>query len=288
MPQGRVDPRLKYNKDDTYVNLCVKYSVFVFNLLFWIVGAAMIGIGAWAYMEKNKFFVDNQPDINSIYDIIFDVSIIIIVVGAILFIWSFAGCIGALRENNCLLKFFYISLALLFLLEVVGGILAFVFSNQVKERVTKVLQEEAIVRYRDDLNLMNIMDWFQENFGCCGVGNDGYKDWEMNVYFNSSSDNPSGERGAVPFSCCRTPNNLEDDAVHINKMCGYEMLSKNPIEAAKTIYTGGCVSGVIKVAEDNMLLVGGVSIGVAVFQIIAISLARVLDTQIASQKDRWV
>jgi hypothetical protein len=58
---------------------------------------------------------------------------------------------------------FYISLALLFLLEVVGGVLAFVFSNQVKEQITKVLQEEAIIRYRDDPNLMNIMDWFQEN-----------------------------------------------------------------------------------------------------------------------------
>lgn len=57
-----------------------------------------------------------------------------------------------------------------------------------------------------------LMLYFQ--FGCCGVGNDGYKDWEMNVYFNSSSDNPSGERGAVPFSCCRTPNNLE-----VSRLC---------------------------------------------------------------------
>lgn len=50
----------------------------------------------------------------------------------------------------------------LFLVEVVLAILAFVFSSEVKNKVTEVLQEEGIVRYRDDPDLRNLFDWIQE------------------------------------------------------------------------------------------------------------------------------
>ena len=47
-------------------------------------------------------------------------------------------------------------------MEVVLAILAFVFSSEVKNKVTEVLQEEGIVRYRDDPDLRNLFDWIQE------------------------------------------------------------------------------------------------------------------------------
>ena len=61
----------------------------------------MIGVGGWAYYEKNKFY---HADTSSMYDIIFDVSIVMIVIGFLIFSITFFGCLGALRENVCLLK----------------------------------------------------------------------------------------------------------------------------------------------------------------------------------------
>jgi tetraspanin-33 len=65
-------------------------------------GGAMVGIGIWAFVEKNKFFY--QP-IQTVYDIIFDLSIILIVTGGVMFIITMCGFVGALRENTCLLRF---------------------------------------------------------------------------------------------------------------------------------------------------------------------------------------
>ena len=46
-------------------------------------------------------------------------------------------------------------------------------------------------------------------FGCCGVGDGGYLDWSLNMYFNCSMGNPSVERCGVPFSCCINQNNVD-------------------------------------------------------------------------------
>lgn len=62
----------------------------------------MVGIGIWAFIEMNKFY-DKQ--IQNIYDVVFNLSIVLIVVGGVIFIITTSGFVGALRENTCLLKF---------------------------------------------------------------------------------------------------------------------------------------------------------------------------------------
>ena len=50
----------------------------------------------------------------------------------------------------------------LLVLQIGGGVFLFVFRGRVKDAVTSVLVKEGIVRYRDDQDLQNIIDWTQE------------------------------------------------------------------------------------------------------------------------------
>lgn len=92
----------------TYVSSCVKYMIFFLNFLFWLVGGLFLSVGLWSLLEKLQ--TDWAP-VDSIYDVILNISLIVLITGLVVLIISFAGCLGALRENNCLLKFYSVSSA---------------------------------------------------------------------------------------------------------------------------------------------------------------------------------
>ena len=58
--------------------------------------------------------------------------------------------------------------------------------------------------------------FFPFQFKCCGLSQSGYMDWSQNEYFNCTKNNPSVERCAVPFSCCRNPADVSIAILHEN------------------------------------------------------------------------
>uniref|UniRef100_A0A673LQF9 Tetraspanin-33 n=1 Tax=Sinocyclocheilus rhinocerous TaxID=307959 RepID=A0A673LQF9_9TELE len=162
-----------------------------------------------------------------------DPAVFLIVVGVVMFFITFCGCIGALRENIRLLRIVSI--------------------NKFVKR--------AIVHYRDDLDLHNLMDYIQNEFKCCGWNI--YTDWSWNLYFNCTPSNPSTERCAVPFSCC-TP--LPGETV-INTMCGFGVQTQNHLDTTKSIYPVGCADRAVIWIESHLLLVGALTLGLALPQV---------------------
>ncbi|MBN3279877.1 TSN17 protein, partial [Polyodon spathula] len=197
------------------VSCCVKYFLFGFNIIFWLLGASFLAIGLWAWAEKGVL-----SNISSITDLGgFDPVWLFMVVGAVMFILGFAGCIGALRENTHLLKFFSVFLGLIFFLELTAGILAFVFKDWIKDQLNFFINNN-VKAYRDDIDLQNLIDFAQEYWSCCGAH--GPNDWNLNIYFNCTDMNPSRERCGVPFSCC-----VKDPAEDVlNTQCGYDVRLK--------------------------------------------------------------
>lgn len=63
-----------------------------------MLGGAMAGIGLWAWSEKDMF-----ANIGKVTQVPFDPAMLLIIVGAVIFFIGYAGCVGALRENTCLL-----------------------------------------------------------------------------------------------------------------------------------------------------------------------------------------
>ncbi|XP_070837800.1 tetraspanin-5 isoform X1 [Chaetodon trifascialis] len=177
------------------VSCCIKYFIFGFNIIFWFLGVAFLAIGLWAWSEKGVL-----SNISSITDLGgFDPVWLFLVVGGVMFILGFAGCIGALRENSFLLKFFSVFLGIIFFLELTAGVLAFVFKDWIKDQLNFFINNN-IRAYRDDIDLQNLIDFTQEYWECCGAF--GADDWNLNIYFNCTDSNPSREKCGVPFSCC--------------------------------------------------------------------------------------
>lgn len=139
------------------VSCCIKYFIFGFNVIFWFLGIAFLGIGLWAWNEKGVL-----SNISSITDLGgFDPVWLFLVVGGVMFILGFAGCIGALRENTFLLKFFSVFLGIIFFLELTAGVLAFVFKDWIKDQLYFFINNN-IRAYRDDIDLQNLIDFTQE------------------------------------------------------------------------------------------------------------------------------
>lgn len=74
--------------------------IFIYFQLF---GGLLIGIGLYAFVDKWQ--LTGWVKLENVYDVILNISLVMVIMGGVVFIVSFAGCVGALRENTCLLKF---------------------------------------------------------------------------------------------------------------------------------------------------------------------------------------
>jgi len=268
----------RHRRDHSEVSCCLKYVIFGFNVIFWLIGLSILAIGVWAWTEKNTFH-----NLSLMTNITLDPAFIFIWAGAITFVIGFTGCVGALRENTALLAAYAIFLAVLLLLEMTAGILGFIFKDWIKDQATNGFQA-FIVHYRDDPDQQNLIDWIQEGWlQCCGI--EGPADWDGNVYFNCSSASVgSREACGVPFSCCRP----QQDEVIRNVQCGYDVRKPDyPGDASVIINEKGCVQAGEEWLEQNLVLVAGVLVGIAFMQILGICFAQNLRADIFAQMSKW-
>ncbi|KAM8744764.1 tetraspanin-33 isoform 1-T1 [Acanthopagrus schlegelii] len=235
----------------------IKYTLFIFCYFFWVVSAVLTAVGIYAKIAKEKDVVDTLT---------LDPALLLIIVGSVMFLITFLGCFGALRNATCLLKTFLGILTAVLLLQIAAGVVGYLFTDKVMERTEK-LMTKAIVLYREDQDLENAIDFIQKKFQCCGV--ESYKDWSHNVYFKCSDTNPSLEACGVPFSCCVQ---LQNQTV-LNTMCGYGMQQLEESSARQDVFTIGCLEKIVSWAKNNLLLVAGLTAGLLLLEVCMISLA---------------
>uniref|UniRef100_A0A1I8H4M1 Tetraspanin-33 n=2 Tax=Macrostomum lignano TaxID=282301 RepID=A0A1I8H4M1_9PLAT len=265
-----------------FVNPCIKYALFFFNFVFWLAGSLILGIGVAAAFMKREAFDSASGGVKDIFSVIFDATLVFIAFGALVFLLTFAGCLGSLRDNACLLKFFALSLFVIFLAECAAAIAVFVLKDRAIDYVETVLKANMITMYREERyeDTQNFIDWYHKNLACCGAAS--YRDWNDNKYFACNANNTSPERCGVPFSCCKKMNDIDDRV--INTMCGYHVTNpRNTEQPEARIWTVGCVEATRKYIENNVIPVAGVAIAVSVVQLTAIFLSRVLAGQIQDQ-----
>ncbi|XP_078053222.1 tetraspanin-14 isoform X2 [Augochlora pura] len=255
--------------------------IFMLNFVFWLFGGLLIGVGLYAFVDKWQ--ATGSVRLENVYDVVLNISLVMVIAGGVVFVVSFAGCVGALRENTCLLKFYSLSLLVFFLLEMGVAIVGFVFPHTLQSLLEESFTDKIIQTYREDPDLQNFIDFGQQEFQCCGLSQEGYLDWGKNEYFNCSS--PSVERCGVPFSCCINATDISSGLVNI--MCGYKVQMFPVSEAGKKVWTSGCIEIVRSFAERNLYTIAGIALGIALSQLFVIYLAKTLEGQIELQKSRW-
>jgi uncharacterized membrane protein len=262
--------------DRSEVSVVLKYLIFAFNILVWLVGAVLLAIGIWAAHEKN---------ITTLSATFFDPVRLLLAAGCVIFVIGFLGCIGALRENIYLLIVYAVLVGLILLLLIAGAVILFAFRDWVKNSL-RVPLEVAIAQYRDDPDLQDLIDWVQADWlYCCGI--DDYNDWEQNIYFNCSS--PGVEACGVPFSCCQP--NQEPTLAFVNLQCGYGLrspaVSSFDLLASNLIYTKGCLNQGDAWFQQYMIPVAAVTVTAAVLLILGVCCASNLVADIKRQKAKW-
>ncbi|XP_074119127.1 leukocyte surface antigen CD53 isoform X3 [Sminthopsis crassicaudata] len=135
----------------------LKYVVFFFNLLFWVSGCTILGFGIY-FLISNRFGVlfYNLPFLT--------VGNVVVIVGSIIMVVAFLGCMGSIKENKCLLMSFFVLLLFILLIEVIVAILLFVYEQKIDEYVANDLSQ-SIQRYNSDNNTKMAWDAIQE-YGC--------------------------------------------------------------------------------------------------------------------------
>uniref|UniRef100_A0A8C2ZLH5 Tetraspanin n=1 Tax=Cyclopterus lumpus TaxID=8103 RepID=A0A8C2ZLH5_CYCLU len=243
-----------YRYDSTEVSCCYKYLMFSYNIIFWLAGVAFIAVGFWAWSEKGVLL--DLTQVTRLHG--FDPVWLVLVVGGVTFILGFAGCVGALRENICLLKFFSGVIGFIFVLELTAAVLAVVFQSQVREWINDFFLA-SVKGYRDDIDLQNLIDSLQRMNHCCGAQEP--NDWDLNVYFSCNGTHLRREKCGVPFSCCIT-----DPAVSVR--------------LTDHIYTKGCIAALEDWLPGNLYTVAIVFIVISLLQMVGIYLARTLISDI--------
>lgn len=226
---------------------CVKYLMFVFNLIFWLGGCGILGVGVWLAVTQGHFATLSStfPSLTA--------ATLFMVMGSVIMVIGFIGCLGAVTEHRWLLLSFFVILLIIFLLEVIIGLMFLAY----RENLDRYAQEDlrkGLILYNttDNLGLTNAWDIVQNDFRCCGVLN--FTDW-FEVY-NSTK---------VPSSCC-----LE--------------LSKECQQTQSMWWENPCYEKVKTWLKDNISSVGIFGLCIAFIQILGLLFSMVMYCQVVKSE----
>nr|XP_019934563.1 PREDICTED: CD151 antigen-like isoform X2 [Paralichthys olivaceus] len=235
------------DKTHTCGTICLKYLLFLFNILFWLAGGAVLAVGVWTLMEKSDYISLLNSSFYSAS------AYILIVAGVIVIVTGIIGCCATLKEMKSLLVVYLILLLCIFLLEVIAGVLAYInyqecfpFCYQLDEELRQNLKVTMQQKYQQpgEESVTQAVDRLHQEFKCCGSNN--YSDWRDSVWIRAADN-----RQLVPDSCCKTPSVL----------CGRRDHPSN-------IYKGGCILKLEDFILSQLYILGAVGIGIAFLQLV--------------------
>jgi len=256
---------------------CFRIILIVFNILFFLVGAAALGVGIWVAVDGTIFLnlLAEIPDSGVYGRLITEAAYILIAAGGFIFLLAFFGCCGAWKKNKCLLMVYAVIIGILMLMEIGAVVLAYFFYDEVETIITTGLAlalnstyDSKFVVQAGDASTYDYtpggliskgIDAIQAEFSCCGVNN--YTD-----YYND----------AYPVSCCAPAADvvIKDlvDQLWSADTTTYELANSDcPINVTHVEATPGCLKAIQDYVLDKSIIfmaIGGGTLAVQIFLII--------------------
>ncbi|XP_064635959.1 tetraspanin-18B-like isoform X2 [Lineus longissimus] len=173
---------------------CSKYLLFTFNVIFWLGGCTILGLGIWLTVDSTIVRYVHLITISADDPHIETAAWLMIGLGVFVLGVGFVGCCGALHESKCMLCLYVLFLLIIILGEVTPGILVWVFKQYiVYDLLLEGMQAKMRSTYGNKTAFDSAWDFTQYELGCCGVLTS--KDYENSVYFLAGGK-------YVPPSCC--------------------------------------------------------------------------------------
>ncbi|XP_053259898.1 tetraspanin-9 isoform X2 [Podarcis raffonei] len=209
-------------------------------------GCGLLGVGIWLSVSQGNFatFSPSFPSLSA--------ANLVIAIGTIIMVTGFLGCLGAIKENKCLLLSFFIVLLIILLAELILLILFFVYMDKVNENAKQDLKEGLkLYNTENNVGLKNAWNIIQAEMHCCGVTD--YKDWYLVLGENT-----------VPDRCCIE--NSED--------CGRNSTNMN------LVWKTGCYEKVKMWFDGNKHILGTAGMCILIMQILGMAFSMTLFQQI--------
>ncbi|XP_077372255.1 tetraspanin-18B-like [Festucalex cinctus] len=233
---------------------CVKYLMLIFNTFLVMAGCFLLGVGLLVL-----FGTAVLSEMLMQHPVLSKTVFAVLGIGSLLFLLGFVGCCGALRENRCLLFFFFMLIFVVFIAELAAGVWAY---TQRQKFFVEDLQKEMREKYQGyapDDKYTTIWNKWMVQHECCGIN--GFEDFEGSLFRRKYNH-------TVPTACClqrSQTGNLE----HADR-------DKCLKGSHDHINVQGCYRAGFKTYEVYLYLAGALFILVLTFELLAMSVAMCL------------
>ncbi|XP_076012104.1 CD82 antigen-like [Genypterus blacodes] len=231
-----------------------KYFLFLFNLIFFLFGAVIMGFGLWLLLDNQSFIVvlSNSTAVKV-------ACYILIGVGGFSMLMGFLGCLGAIYEIRCLLGLYFTCLLLILLAQIAAGALIYFQKDALNEELTKVVAGVLDSYPGNNTATEQAWDFIQRTMECCG--------WNSRADWNSNMVIVNSTQLLFPCSCQNVT-----AATGNSSGSGFCEAQTSDWPA----YDVGCAASVESWLLTNIGVVAGICLGVAVIELLGMILSMCL------------
>ncbi|CAD6185454.1 unnamed protein product [Caenorhabditis auriculariae] len=252
--------------------------VFIFNLLFWVTGLIILGLGLWLLLDPtaSDFFALHSTH---------PVGWLLVAAGAIM---TFIGCFWMLwRLETQPMRSFCILPA---------AVIAYNKQDNIRQYIESSMYDTIQNRYASDVNYKTAFDSIQNEFQCCGVKS--YNDW-----LNASWDKKGAQYyedgrvehgigavgggrgngfGRVPSSCC----NEHGKSVYPSN-CGVSFTQAPLVTYSQFVNQQGCADALYESWYNYLDVIIGICVFVGAIQLIGMVFSMILCCCVNAEKKKY-